>query len=364
MLLHLSSIFSFKMLTQYPVPTRAFCACVAFLLIILSVGLTVFHSVPKKYTWSSTRLGKSVDCLDNNLLLAAERDQSIVAFFGSSRLYSCADVETFSSLSKRDDLLFLNLARSGLDLWSASVILRNVESSLTPLRLAVFEVSPWFFNANTMIVGLGIEPKYERGFDKWATLQERWEIEEHLVRAELFWKMIPRYSLRDLGATLAGNDPTLLSFRRPTYHHGQGYETMRARAARPGALENVAKLQLNHFTFSQRKSQVFKRLLSFLKERNVQVVIVEPLLKEGYFTYLDAGSAYRLEFAKHSEFMRSLSKEVMLIDWSSSCDCDFDETMLIDYGHCSYEGSLAFSKNLWHKIEPVVNTVVNHDPSE
>jgi hypothetical protein len=124
-----------------------------------------------------------------------------VIFLGSSHFVSGIKSDFFAKLSAMEPPKVLNLAADSEGSWEELLLGRKYPSIFHAFPLVIIEVSPSMFNKN------GIHPIYktpytfEPLFYTWATLQERFEYPDPMLKllliSDYFWPISERRSLSD-----------------------------------------------------------------------------------------------------------------------------------------------------------------------
>jgi poly-D-alanine transfer protein DltD len=297
-----------------------------------------------------TRTGLVLRCLESNLQQASD-EHEFVLFFGSSRFQSAIDIQTFAQISRNEKLAFLNLAQPNMGPWHYSVVLKNVGTSLSRIRLIVFEISPWMFNKNALTPRTTERFLHRDEVDSWGTWQERLEIREMDQRLEAMTVgMVSRHPLSAWITAFQSLDP-VYELDAPEYRIDASAEE-KLRSDPYFRAEYLSKYHLHEFEFDQGQKNTLEKLLEQLDSVGIAVLLVHPPVKSEYYDYLDTDHRYRAEFLKYESALEKLPSD--LAYWETPFDCGLDDAIFLDYGHLSRGGSADFARRLYAEMKGIV----------
>ncbi len=330
---------------------RSACWFGVILALLLVVHSTVMNSRAVDLRVHGSRIGKVIQCFRANIDHAKTVEQRLIVFLGSSRFHSCIDTEELQRLDERKDLVFVNLAQPAMEGWEWDVILRNLHRPTDVVTAAVIEIDPWVFNQNNLHPLTHKKEKYRHEFELWASLRERWEIENLWTRLELIALMVPRNTLQDLLQKSEKVPPlaSLLKLAPPPYHFQDSALQTRL-ADKHFFPENISRMHLHDYQFSELKQKRFERMLDRLSTAGIPFVIVHPPVKTTYYDYVRKDEQRTREFQKHLDFIQQLQREQRVVYWQTTADCDLDDSVFIDYGHYSAVGATRFSDRLFLEL--------------
>jgi len=322
----------------------------ALALIVLFGAVSSLVLQTKRWKMAAgSRIGAVIACVEQTISRAVG-DEQFVLFLGSSRFQSGIDARILSELSPSRNITFLNLAQPSMEPWDAFVVLRNAHIDFSRIRCVVLEINPWTFNQH------GLNPitkeafRYEYEFDIWASLQERWEMEDLYTRCLLLSKMVvQRHPVTKYARALftTRTDPEAV-LSPPKFHYDEAARQKQLHDENFYA-ENISRCHLYDYEFSSRLQTVFLRLLSFLQAHDIEVVIVHPPVRKEYYRYVARGARHA-EFLEHVSFIKSLIPSHHVVYWEVPEDGGLTDEVLIDYGHFTKEGAERFSSCLWRAI--------------
>ena len=343
------SIFSFSTLRD-PRPSRTLALAAAILLIgrvLLALAQPTLERLPPQNAVNPQLL----DVLD---FLERERPEPEVVFFGSSRFQSAVHAREFESRSGRPEGYALNLAVRAGDPWIARRLLRQRPEAFRSTRLAVVELEPWMFNANFRHPLLKKPQRFRPYYYRWATLPERWAVPDWRTRGGLLAQWLaPSYERRtimDWGRAIKA--VVRPESREPQLPRFAGHHDARVAAAQSASpdfrAENIREMHLYDFEIAPDKVKALRQLVSDLQARSIQVLLVQPPVREAYLEPLRGSKPGALAYRQLLGEFRALEGEgVRFILWETAADCDLDESIFIDYGHFTAEGARRFTARLW-----------------
>ena len=340
----LLSIFSFNTIKAFPILTRAFYWSILWIGCLI---LTANFFLKSHMNISTSRIGKAITHL-NNSLNEKNNNKEFVLFLGSSRFQTAINIRTLAEMSHIKNITFLNPSRPSMGPWHYSVILRNTEMPLSRVKHVFLEISPWMFNANALnpITKESLQLRDE--ILKWGNIQERLEIKETTQRIEAMTiGMMPRAPLLDFISVLKEPEPVIETV--PEFEANQNSEKVLGDNPYFKA-ENISKCHLYKFEFLQSEANKLLELIRELERFGVAVSLIHPPVKSEYYYYLDTDSRYRSEFEKYKNFIKRFSNKHHVIYWETSPDAGLDNSIFVDYGHLSREGSILFTRRLGVEI--------------
>ncbi len=344
-----SSIFSFNTIKTFPKPTRAFYWSILWLGCLIFIGNLLLKPFLNIHT---SRIGKVIIYLNTTFNEESDKNK-FVLFLGSSRFHSAINIKTLTEISHVKNISFLNISRPSMGPWHYSVVLRNTEMPLSRVKQIFLEISPWMFNANAL------HPISKESFQlrdeilKWGNIQERLEIKETTQRIEAMTiSMIPRNPLSDYILVLNESEP-IIDLVIPELEANQNSEKVLGDNPNFRA-ENISRCHLYKFEFLQSEANKLLELIRELERSGVAVSIIHPPVRSEYYNYLDTDRRYRAEFEKYKNFIKSFSDNHQVIYWEKPVDCGLDNSIFVDYGHFSKEGSILFTRRLSVEINHLI----------
>jgi len=344
-----SSIFSFDTLQERPWPSKPF--GVAAATVLLSVILVQVLGDTLLVRDPNSRLANAI-----RYFRSQEQAQPKVLFFGSSRTHSCVDPETFARESGIPRSEVLNLAQPSWGPWHALVLLRHAPEALASVETAFVELTPDPFNENVLHPITHRPVRSVDEFDAWSTYPERVQARDLYTRGKLLAEYVfPIQQRRNLitwlqiGKQIVLNRPWEGEMPPPVYHDDAKKV---ARLAADPAFEatTISRYHLHDFHFSNEEAAIVRKLLAFLRERGIEVVIFHPPVQAAYYDYLASDSRMQSEFGKLRGFVRDLAREYRVVYGETLEDWGLDNSAVVDYGHFSRAGALWFTRQLCASI--------------
>jgi hypothetical protein len=309
---------------------------------------------------SSSRIGTIVRSLWAHQ--SNSKKNPSVLFLGSSRFHSCILPSVFNEYAQNNgiDVFFQNLAQPDMNYWVFSRIFTYVPPSSLNAKLIVIEVSPRTFNIKRRHPITKEVSLYPREFEQWASMEEILSVEPLGVKIEfLFKRLVPNQSLRDRLWTLKNiikADAANPNLPAPEYHLDKEKE-MKLRKDPVYFPENVSRHYMMKYRFSDSKKDSFLKFLVYLRNKGIQVIIVQPPVKESYFDYVRSDAKMTNEYKKHTAFLKQLSLDYVVINWQTPDMANLNESVFVDYGHFSLEGARKFSGLLLSRIKDEINNI-------
>jgi len=341
-----SSIFNFDTLPERPWPSKSFFVVAAT--VLLSVAFV--HGLGETFLVRdpNSRLANAI-----RYLRSQEKARPKILFLGSSRTQSCIDPETFAQESGIPCSKVLNLAQPSWGPWQALVVLRHARNALSSVETAFVELTPDSFNENTLHPITHKPSGNPEEFDAWATYPERALARDAHTQARLLaGYALPIAQRRNLTAWLGIGKQLVLRKNRsgdmspPVYHQDTGKVALLA-ADPDFEATTISQYHLHDFHFSNKEATLVRRLLAFLREQGIEVVIFHPPVRAAYFDYVASDPQRQAEFEKFRSFVCDLAREHRVVYWETLEDCGLDNSAVVDYGHFSRAGAVQYTKQLY-----------------
>lgn len=341
-----SSIFNFDTLQERPSPSKSF--FVAAATVLLSVAFAHGFGEAFLVRDPNSRLANAI-----RYLRSQEKAQPKILFLGSSRTQSCIDPETFARASGIPGGKVLNLAQPSWGPWQALVVLRHAPNALSSVETAFVELTPDSFNQNALHPITHEPCGNPEEFDAWATYSERaLAPDAHTQGRLLAGYAVPIAQRRSLlawlgiGKQLVLRRPQNGDMSPPLYHRDTGKGALLA-ADPDFKATTISQYHLHDYHFSNKEATLVRRLLAFLREQGIEVVIFHPPVRAAYFDYVASDPQRQAEFEKFRSFVRDLAREYRVASWETLEDCGLNDSVVVDYGHFSREGALQFTQQLY-----------------
>ncbi len=340
-----SSIFNFSVFQALSGLRKSFCLSLALVLAFAAAlhPLGVFLNVRDP----QSRIANSI-----RYLKSQEAAKPRVLFFGSSRTMSCVDAETFARENGMPPGTVLNVARPGMGPWETLVVLRNTPSILDSVETVIVEVVPAPFNDNAIHPITHKEERHPAEFDTWATYRERKGLSDPALRYTLLAKYVFSLTQRrnlvrwlGIGKAILTREPWAGRMPPPPFHADPVKTAILARDPSFQAT-TISRCHLRNYHFCQQRAMVVRELLAFLRRRGVDVAVLHPPVRKEYYDHVASNAPLSTEFGKYRSVMRDLAEECQTICWETVEDCGLDDSVLVDYGHFSRDGAIAFTKRV------------------
>jgi len=271
-------------------------------------------------------------------------------FMGSSRLFSCIDEKTVEESLGLAPGQALNLAGNALHPYDALVIVREAErSGALGAGMAIVEVEPSQFNANARSPLTGVLIPYPVSMTGWGTWSER-VVFPSIARPELVRSLFAPLELRRalpawmhyLGS-LRSHEAA--SVPRPRYHQDAEARETLENDERFEAV-SMSKLHFGSYRFSEYLWTKLEALVDRLERQGIRVVVFSPPARRVYWDYPQHEASVGPGYGVYRKKMQALGQRVEVIEWDTAGDAGLDESIFLDYGHCSLEGARLLSGRL------------------
>lgn len=110
--------------------------------------------------------------------------------------------------------------------------------------------------------------------------------------------------------------------------------------------ESISKLHFGSYRFSEYLWQRLQTLLDLLERQQIDVVVFSPPTRPLYWDYQRHEAKVGPGYDIYRKKMETLRQRVDVIEWDTAADAGLDESIFIDYGHCSMEGSRLLTSRL------------------
>jgi len=345
-----SSIFSFSTLQELSGLRKSLglslAAVLAFTAAMHPLGAIINMRDPE------SRIANSI-----RYLRSQEATRPRVLFFGSSRTMSCVDAETFARETGMPPRAVLNVARPDMELWETLVILRNAPSILDSVETVFIEAIPVSFNDNAVHPRTHQRARCPAEFATWATWRERLRLSDPALRYELLAGHVFSLTYRrnlvrwvKIGKAILTREPWAGDMSPPPFHADPEKAAILARDPVFQAV-TVSRCHLRNYHFCKQTAMTMQELLTLLRRRGVNVVVLHPPAQKEYYDYVVSTPQRLTEFEKYRSFMSDLAEECQTICWEKVEDCGLDDSVLVDYGHFSRDGAIAFTKRVSDEIQ-------------
>ncbi len=346
-----SSIFSFSTLRELPLPSRSFLVATAIVLLSVALMHGFRETLLVRDLRPEARLANAIRYLRSQ---AGARPR--VLFLGSSRTQSGIVPEAFAEASGIPRAQILNVAEPSWGAWHALVLLKHAPHVLASVETVFVELTTGSFNENA-VHPITHEPAGNPDeFDAWATYSERVQARNAYGRDRLLVESALALTQRKnlnfwckIGKQILRREPGKGEMRPPIFH--QEADKAAQLAADPHfEATTISRYHFHNFQFSQREVAVFRELLAFLREHDMEVVIFHPPVRAAYYDYLASDPRMQREFEKFRGFARELATEYRVVYWETLEDAGLDNSAVLDYGHFSREGALRLTRRLYAQI--------------
>lgn len=337
------SIFSFNTLTFFPFATKA--AIIAFVVCLSTfLGIHIFYIDIIK-SIKTDEISKRIHILNT------AKEPKLV-FWGSSRLHSCIDEKTFARNMGVYEAQIINLSGFAMEPWEYLCILRNADTKIAANTIAIIEIEPWTFNKNKWRPVFHEPIRYSRDFPRWANLWER--LNYPYPYPEDRWKMVfGHFTLLGLRDSIyewayrikKSGKKWPKKIPEPVYHEDREIEISQANSTHFKA-EIISRDHMKDYQFCEYKKKIFEQLLSLLSQKKYRIVIVHPPVRKEYYNYVLQSPKLLLEYHKHEQYLKYLTKNYHCIIWKIPEDMGLTSSVFVDYGHFNKEGCVMFSKKL------------------
>ncbi len=341
-----SSTSSFSILRLILAVDASFLCCL--LVFIVTSSFVAYHGRWLHIHSSQSRIAKVIRYVNSRANTPPE-----IIFMGSSRFESAINPNEFAKSIGLSSYRVLNLAQENMGPWEALVILRNTKGISDKARHVVLEIDPMMFNSNAIHpITKKKAPDYPAEFDVWADFGERRHVGSRLGRWKLLVEYLPflneKRNVREWVETIrtACTGTSRVETLETMPYFGDKKKEFSLAHDPDFKAENISQCHLHDFEFSTEKSTLFTSLLAYLEERNIDIILVHPPVRKEYYSYVLDNQNMLMEYRKYIAFVEKLRMKHKSILWLTPSDGGLNDSVLMDYGHFTYAGSLEFSRRL------------------
>ncbi|MGP8154091.1 MAG: hypothetical protein ACLQBQ_08115 [Smithella sp.] len=284
---------------------------------------------------------------------------SQVIFLGSSHFVSGIKSDFFAKLSGMEPAKVLNLAADSEGSWEELLLGRKYPSMFHASPLVIIEVSPSMFNKNAIHPVYKTPYTFEPHFYTWATLQERFEYPDLMLKllliSDYVWPISERRSLYDwisVIQSIVNNRYVEPHLSVPLYQYDVGF--VQSIANNPNFFaQNIAQNQLNNYEFANHKAEYLKRLIHLAEKKSTKkIILLQTPVRKEYMDVIYNNPKYAETYTQYLRFIHSLENEnVHAIIWETPKDCGLNDSVFIDYGHFNILGAYNFTQRLFIEMK-------------
>ena len=325
------------------------------IIILLCVGLPL--STLRGSLENTSGRSKTITPVFSYLDRNNPRDPEAI-FLGSSRFVSCIKTDLFAKLSGMEPSKVLNLSADDGGSWEELLLARKYPSMFYASPLVIIEVEPWMFNKNLIYPTNKKLYPFSPHFYIWATLQERFEYPDPMMKllliADYIWPFSERRSLNDwvsvIQSIINGRyvEPHLSI---PTFQYN--LEEFQSLAKSPIFFaQNIAQDHMNNYEFAKHKAEYLKHLIHLAEKKSKKIILLQPPVRKKYMDVIYNNSKYAEGYIQYLRFIHSLENDnIHSIIWETPKDCGLNESVFVDYGHFNLKSAYIFTQRLFNEMK-------------